>query len=338
MGERNAGLDGLRGVAAVAVMFFHIALMKQRPIFTRGYLAVDLFFLLSGFVIAEAYEKRFAAGLKPPRYIWIRIKRLYPMMFVGTLVGFASYAFAQPDRVDPWIGLASGLTFVPVLTDANYNIFPLNGVQWSLFYELVANTVHGLVWPWLSTAALLAAVLVSVIALVSIDATHHGLTVGYGPHVFLEGFPRVAASFGLGLLLSRFRDRLPRFRVPLIAPLLFAFLVLAAPPVGPDSLVVLILWPLALIGALNATPRGGMEKTCRVAGAMSYPFYAVHLPLLLMGNALLNRLRSHPMKTVGWTVMVLGIFGLAWLLARFLEPGYPKGTAQLRNGPVDRAL
>src|ERR1700761_6004380 len=76
-------LDGLRGVAAIAVMLHHFRPLTAPWLFAHGYLAVDLFFLLSGFVIAHAYDARFRKGLGVPAFLVIRLIRLWPMIAFG---------------------------------------------------------------------------------------------------------------------------------------------------------------------------------------------------------------------------------------------------------------
>ena len=82
---RFSTLDGLRGVAAIMVLLYHCDQMAP-----RGYLGVDLFFTLSGFVIARAYGDRLASGMPVGRFVALRLVRLYPMYFVGGLLGIVS--------------------------------------------------------------------------------------------------------------------------------------------------------------------------------------------------------------------------------------------------------
>src|SRR6185437_6209521 len=85
-----ATLDGLRGVAALAVVLYHYASDLIAP---HGYLAVDLFFAMSGFVIASAYEAKLKDGLDVRGFLGIRAKRLAPLWMLGAIVGFVLAAF-----------------------------------------------------------------------------------------------------------------------------------------------------------------------------------------------------------------------------------------------------
>src|SRR5215210_2241655 len=80
-------LNGLRGLAALIVVLFHAAALIGTQLAPGGYLAVDLFFILSGFVIAHAYDHRFAEGLGPLAFIRYRIIRFYPLYLLGLAIG-----------------------------------------------------------------------------------------------------------------------------------------------------------------------------------------------------------------------------------------------------------
>jgi peptidoglycan/LPS O-acetylase OafA/YrhL len=76
-------LDGMRGVAAMGVVLYHLSQMLSLHLFRAGYLAVDIFFCLSGFVIAHAYERRLLGGLSPLRFAAIRFARFFPLIALG---------------------------------------------------------------------------------------------------------------------------------------------------------------------------------------------------------------------------------------------------------------
>src|SRR5580693_5691081 len=89
-----ATLDGLRGVAALDVMAFHGTFGTTfHQYVSRGYLAVDFFFVLSGYVIARAYEARLEAGWSKREFFRIRAIRLYPMIVIGMALGLAGKCF-----------------------------------------------------------------------------------------------------------------------------------------------------------------------------------------------------------------------------------------------------
>lgn len=88
-------LDGLRGVAALLVVWYHLfEAFATSPVdqrFNHGYLAVDFFFLLSGFVIGYAYDERWGRGLRMRDFIKRRLIRLHPMVVLGALLGAAAF-------------------------------------------------------------------------------------------------------------------------------------------------------------------------------------------------------------------------------------------------------
>ncbi|MCB2057920.1 MAG: acyltransferase [Novosphingobium sp.] len=103
-GARLSQLDGLRGIAALAIMLFHLAaVFHTSGPFVRGYLFVDLFFLLSGFVLAVSTERKLASGIGALEFAASRFVRLWPLVAVG--VGVAVVRALV-------IGLYDPLTFV----------------------------------------------------------------------------------------------------------------------------------------------------------------------------------------------------------------------------------
>jgi peptidoglycan/LPS O-acetylase OafA/YrhL len=282
MARRHATLDGLRGVAALSVLMLHIEHPSFRmPVAT--YTAVDLFFLISGFVIAQAYEGRIVTfGVLA--FLRARLIRLYPMLLVGLLIlpaylvaVFARYGVSP---ATPWQVLGSlgaSLLFLPShlpasrLWDATM-LFPLDGPMWSLMLEMWVNLAYALLLPWLSRRALAFIVLVAGAALVAARLHLGGVDLGWGWPNAWGGAPRATFSFFLGVLI--FRLKIPRPAVP-------PWLVLAAIPAlfcAPPILAVLVGFPLVLIAATSADTRDARVMTAM--GALSYPLYVIHLPLL----------------------------------------------------------
>lgn len=150
-------LDGLRGVAAVIVIWFHFfegfATSGVDQMMNHGYLAVDFFFVLSGFVIGYAYDGRWKKGLSPGRFMLRRVIRLHPMVVFAIVFGAVSYLIQGSVRWDGTpvplsfllMALLLGLFLIPVMPGAgidvrgNGEMFPLNGPSWSLFYEYIGS-------------------------------------------------------------------------------------------------------------------------------------------------------------------------------------------------------
>ena len=225
-------LDGLRGVAAVLVVWFHLTEFMntgEKPLF-HGYLAVDFFYVLSGFVIGYAYDGRWGTQLTLGGFIKRRLKRLAPLVFLGGLLGIMLYYFSDsplfPDvsKTEWWalllVGLASCLC-IPLPPSCNLRGFPevtsTNAPMWSLFYEYVANLLYALVVRHMKTWML--ALLVAIFGFLVVDVslglnvfgtlhpTDHFMSLNFGfvlnsEHCYVS-MCRLLYPFFMGVLLSR---------------------------------------------------------------------------------------------------------------------------------------
>ncbi len=248
------------------------------------YAAVDLFFLISGFVIAAAYDEARIARIGVGGFIRARLIRLYPTFLLGMLILPAYFAWVAV-RDGAWLAepgallrsLAAGLVFLPShLPSAEVweqeALFPLDMPAWSLMFELAVNLAYVLLLPWLSRFVLVFIVIGSGLILMSSQIPLNGLDLGWSWPTLPWGFPRVTFSFFLGVLVAR--SRIPRPAIP-------AILVLAAIPAlfwVPGWLAILIGFPLVLVAATR--PGQGPSRIMAALGALSYPLYAIHYPLL----------------------------------------------------------
>lgn len=260
---RLNGLDNLRGLAALMVAAFHA---DVRPggidLFGHGYLAVDFFFALSGFVMARRYEEDFPA---PLAFGAMRLARFAPVMACGALFGLAALV---PDH--GWL-VAGGLALLSLLylpwIGRGWPLFPANPPQWSILFELLANLVHAALLHRLSRRALAMVALVCAAAMVAGAAT---------PDESVIFLPRTFYSYTIGIILFRSVARLPRL------PWVIAPLVLGAVPMlaGWSGVVawgfVFAGVPLVLIAGLAPV------RAVPLLGALSFPLYAVHYPVLLI--------------------------------------------------------
>src|SRR5450432_1524263 len=156
-------LDGLRGVASVLVIVFHVLETftggnKFVQIINHGYLAVDFFFLLSGFVVAYAYDDRWGKMTQWDFYKR-RLIRLQPLVVMGSLIGAALFYFQASPTVFPEIAgtpvwkmllmMLIGCTLIPVPISMDIRgwqeMHPLDGPAWSLFFEYIANILYALI-------------------------------------------------------------------------------------------------------------------------------------------------------------------------------------------------
>jgi peptidoglycan/LPS O-acetylase OafA/YrhL len=292
--DHYLGLDFLRGVAALAVLCFHSSTRFNLPyLFPHGYLAVDFFFALSGFVIARAYQARISSGRLPIlQFALMRVIRLMPLIVLGTLVA-AIGEFARPGIIDQHQHLIDaisafllGLVLIPTLypNSLTFTVFPLNGPAWSLFLEAAANGAFA-IWAWIRPGIYSLALICIISALGLLSGAYLTGKMDFGAvrDDFWLGFARVGWSFSLGVILFRFRHRAPQ--TPFIVPACLLISVLLTPSLGAidaafDSICVLFVlpWIVWLASAAQFGSRG--QRWSAWSGDLSYPIYALHYPLL----------------------------------------------------------
>lgn len=304
-------LDGLRGVAALTVVMFHIceahATSHVDQLINHGYLAVDFFFLLSGFVIGYAYDSRWPAGLTIKDFFKRRLVRLQPMVVMGSVIGaLCFYASASP----MWPGIAQvpvwqvilvmliGCTLLPIPVSMDIRgwqeMHPLDGPAWSLFFEYIANILYALVVRRFSKTVLAILVALSAIALVHLTVFGgEGHVIGgwsLNATQLHIGFTRLMYPFFAGLLLFRITKPTQLNNAFLWSALLL-LLVLAFPRLGGttqvwknglyESLVIILVFPLVIyIGASGKALTGTTHKIAKFLGDLSYPLYITHYPFI----------------------------------------------------------
>src|ERR1700722_15033256 len=206
--ERFLALDFLRGSAALCVVLLHWCDGVGLPWFGYGYLAVDFFFLLSGFVIAHSYEARLRTALPLQLFLWIRFVRLYPMIFAGVAVGV--FRFILRDHIGPasstslseYLLLAvANLFMVPILHPTGLvpgagpgAAYPLDQPLWSLFFEGLAYVFYAASIRRLSNTTL---TIITLLGLASLIAVITSGVIQSNMHVitFAAQAPRVIFSF-----------------------------------------------------------------------------------------------------------------------------------------------
>lgn len=349
-------LDGLRGVAAMLVVAFHLfETYSKGPAFqiiNHGYLAVDFFFVLSGFVIGYAYDDRWDK-MSTWMFFKRRLVRLHPMVIMGGFIGMllfyfgASPSFALIDQTPWWVVILMfllGCTMIPAAARLDIRgwaeTYPLNGPCWSLMLEYIANIFYALFIRKLGKIALEA--LVGCFAVLTVTLTmnmdpfglfpegnYAAYTVigGWGitPDQLYIGFTRLLYPFFCGLLISRIGKYIQVKRGFWWCSFLIAC-VLVMPRVGgtdPDNfwmngiyeaVCILIVFPLVV--SMGAGSRISGKKSvaiCKFLGEISYPIYITHYPLVYMQMSWAAR---HPDAPQGQHVMVaVSMFILAVLMA-----------------------
>ena len=336
-------LDGLRGVAALVVMWYHVFEgFATSPIdqgFNHGYLAVDFFFILSGFVIGYAYDDRWKGSLTTKEFFKRRLIRLHPMVIMGVVLGAITYFVQGSERWDGthvatsvvMLAMLLNLFLIPAVPGTavdvrgNNEMYPLNGPNWSLFFEYIGNILYALFIRKLSTRWLAVLVALAGIGLASYAI---GNGSGYG-HLgvgwslsgtnFPGGMLRLLFAFSAGLLMSRvFKPVHIRGAFWLCS--LGVIVLLCMPHVGGadrlwlnglyDSVCVILIFPLLVwLGASGKATDNGTSRICKFCGDISYPVYVVHYPFMYLFYAWLWGGEEKIPFSQAWPVALLVFFG-----------------------------
>lgn len=311
-------LDGLRGVAALMVIWYHVfegyAFAGGTTIdtFNHGYLAVDFFFILSGFVIGYAYDNRWGKNFTMKDFIKRRLIRLHPMVIMGAVVGAITFYIQGSVQWDGthigismvMLSLLCTIFFIPAIPGVGYEVrgngemFPLNGPCWSLFFEYIGNILYALFIRRLSNKALTIVVVLLGVALASFaifNVSGYG-NIGVGWTLdgvnFIGGLLRMLFPFSMGMLLSRnFKPMKLRgafWICTLVMIALFAVPYLE----GTESICtngiyeafcIIIAFPILLwIGASGTTTDKKSTQICKFLGDISYPIYVIHYPFMYL--------------------------------------------------------
>jgi peptidoglycan/LPS O-acetylase OafA/YrhL len=296
-------LDGLRGSAALMVVFYHVSGLAvnwdgAKVLLHHATLAVDFFFMLSGFVLGYAYDDRWPT-LTTAQFVRLRLVRLHPLLVLGTLLGFASYVldpFAA-GRQDASAGalaaaLALGLLVLPapMLPGRWDDTHPLNGPSWSLLQEYVGSLAYALVLRRLTARALGVVAAVSGTVLVACAVARGGLDAGWGWDNLWMAPIRLCFPFVTGLWLHRVHRALPRWRtghLALSAVLVALFATPTLPAEGGvawngvyEAACVVAAFPLMVLAGAHSAIGPRSLALCSACGRISYPLYITHFPFL----------------------------------------------------------
>jgi len=287
-------LDGLRGVAAVGVVIFHFMEMVIWPYsklwIGHGFLAVDFFFCLSGFVMGYAYDDRIGSmGLGS--FLKARLIRLHPLVVLGSVLGLLAF-YANPFGITPGYGpgkmaliFLASLLLIPygAMKERGHNLFSLNAPSWSLFWEYVANLVFGIALYRVRRGALVALTVAGAVLLCWVGHRAGNLPGGWSSRNFWDGGVRVAFSFMAGLLVYRMGWR-PRTRLGFAALSVLLVLALVMPYARGgwvrEVIVIVVYFPLLVALGAGATVSPRVQRLCRLSGDLSYPLYMTHYSII----------------------------------------------------------
>lgn len=342
-------LDGLRGVAALTVVCYHLfeafatSHIDQR--INHGYLAVDFFFLLSGFVMGYAYDDRWNA-MSVKDFIRRRLIRLHPMVVMGALIGAAMF-YTQGCSVWDVTKISVGMLLLSMLLNALMipvttgfeirgvgEMYPLNGPSWSLMFEYVGNLLYALFIRRFSTRLLTVLVVLAGCGLTAFSVWGPLGDIGAGFAMtgadMTGGSLRLLFSFSAGLLLSRvFKPVKVRgaFWIGAVAIVTVA----AIPRIGGsehlwmngvyDAFCAVVLFPLLVyVGASGRTTDRITTRICKFLGDISYPLYMVHYPFIYLYYAWVkNENLTFGESFPGAAALVVVSVALAWLCLKFYD-------------------
>ena len=345
-------LDGLRGVASVIVIVFHVFEAftggnRFVQIINHGYLAVDFFFLLSGFVVAYAYDDRWGKMTLRDFYKR-RLVRLQPMVVLGSVIGAALFYF-QGGSLFPSIAatpvwkmllvMIIGCTLLPIPVSMDIRgwqeMHPLDGPAWSLFFEYVANILYAVIVRRFSR--LLLSIFVSLAGCLLlgylITGSQGDLIGGWSlnqEQLFI-GSTRMLYPFFAGVLLCRLGKLIHVKRAFGWCSFLIV-LVLCIPRIGDEhhvwmnglyeAVVVILVFPLIVsVGAGGEMRHTQSAKICKFLGDLSYPLYITHYPLIYIFTAWVvdNKIPLGPKGLLAGLLVVLTGIGLAFACLKLYD-------------------
>jgi peptidoglycan/LPS O-acetylase OafA/YrhL len=290
-------LDGMRGIAAIVVMLQHNYVSLHLRCFRNSFVAVDFFFMLSGFVICHAYMNKLRHGMPAGHFIARRVGRLYPIM-AATLVLGSPLLYAQAvSKHDFVVTLITNLAMLPNLTtrhaEVDVAMFPSDPALWSISFEMLASLSFPLLIQLnqngLQTICLGAVLVLAVSSLIRGFDNYQlffQMDAGWTVDTFWGGFPRIMFAFPCGMLLYRLRTAVTTTNFPsqlanpwllymaLLATLTFPLYIMGAYAIFAVAIISpLLIW----IGSASSSPNGFTSSVSRFLGWLSYPLYCVHM-------------------------------------------------------------
>lgn len=352
-------LDGLRGVAAMLVVWYHVfegfQFAGNKPVIdfiNHGYLAVDFFFMLSGFVIGYAYDDRWGKSLTTGGFFRRRLIRLHPMVMLGARIGTVSFLLTGMERWDGThstlllilIALVCSWLMIPALPGmqrdvrGNGEMFPLNGPCWSLFFEYIGNILYALIIRRLSTRILawLTALLCCALAWFAVTNQSGYGSIGVGWTVdttnLLGGTLRMLCPFTIGMLMSRVFKPIKKVRGAFWICTIILLVLFHVPFIDggtPMSLngifetaCIICIFPIIVwTGASGTTTDNTSRRICRFLGDISFPLYIVHYPLMYAFYMWLIKTELYTFSDT-WPIAISTMacsICIAWLSLRFYD-------------------
>lgn len=331
---RFRGLDGLRGICAITVLLFHCkGMFETGYIMPHGYLAVDVFFILSGFVIALTYEERLRSGFGFGSFLRARALRLLPTFWLGVVFSaliFGSFSLPTTEGtiLPPAVLITSAILtafLIPQLTMPREPLFPTLDAAWSLFAEEIVNFLYG---AWLFRLRSRWLLIMAAAFWGAIIVTNQFWVLGWKLGDFWIGMCRAGGGFLAGIVLMRcYRDKWFE-RLPIISTevILFLWLMIASLPyLGTvvDTVIVVIIAPLLV--ALLVRSEHKAPAFCAPLGAISYPLYVTHWTVVHLAIWKHAFRQPHPIMAL---ILVVTCLAIAWITHKTVECGMRRFKAR----------
>ena len=349
--------DGLRGLAAIVVVWFHLfETFSKGPstqVLNHGYLAVDFFYLLSGYILCHAYDSRWES-MSLRTFFTRRLSRLHPMIVAGSVVGLLLLAFqACPmfpllENAPLWKIFAVfllGCLLIPAPPGLDIRgwdeMFCLNSPQWTMLYEYLANLLYALFLrkagkKLLFVLAVIAAFFVADLAL-NLDLLSIYGDRGAQAYTVIGGWTstwkdvyiacvRLSFPFLAGMLLYRMRIEFHWSAGPILAAVLLAA-ILCAPRILPakplvngiyELVCIVFVLPAVLLLGKSAQVGESCQRFCRLLGEFSFPLYLTHFPFVYLQVSLYDRFPGYAaLITAGCFLLIMITAGFfTWAIRR----------------------
>ncbi len=277
---RLPGIEALRFFAALCILLLHTrAVFGGQPVFGRGYLAVEFFLMLSGFLMAYAQEARIS---EPAHFMVKRYTRLWPTMALGGVIGLPRLYLKSAGLGEFLATALANLALIPAWW-AKF-VFALNIPAWTIFYELIANALHVLIFRHLKLWVIGLAIALLAPVMVWIGHGWGSFDVGAKPGDFLAGLPRILFAYLIGIALGR----MWRGGTPIPVPPLLAIPAMPVILAGAwwfkldqtwhfDMAFTVLACPLMIAGGMRLTR---FHRAAGLLGQLSFPLFAVQMPIL----------------------------------------------------------
>lgn len=297
-------LDAMRGIGAIAVLHYHTR--QIYPLGLSGYLAVDFFFALSGFVLSKAYIRKLELGMKVSEFMISRGFRLYPLYLTGMGMGLFIAV------IQLWRG-TGGLNAFEIAVSILFNslmlptpvpvgeLFPLNTPSWSLFWEMCISACFAIFLFKQSIFRLFILVILSGSCL-AMSILQYNWLGGWNWENAHIGALRVLFSFTIGVLIAHTSSK--RIRSYWSVALCAAMLAILYMPHDIEEtaaralIVIILLNPLFLWVAVKVEIPQRFEVAAKFLGDISFPLYVTHMSLIPVFNRIVEQLTIHPLVHV----------------------------------------